>query len=388
MSAEGEGDRVGTRTSVPARSPSPGELRAPTSPAHSGSGKRILVLKLGALGNMVLSLSSFAAIRQHHPGATITLLTTAPYAGWMAESPWFDHVLVDARPAWWDFSGVLRLRRMLIDGGFDRVYDLQTSSRSCHYFRLFPRTARPEWSGIAPDCSHPDRRTDRNAVHDIDRQHAQLRQAGIIAFPPPDLSWSWGSGDIARFALPPRFALLVPGSSAHRPVKRWPAAHYRTVAAWLSERGIMPVVIGTAGERPLADAICAPAPRDNVPPTGPAARDLTGQTGFGELAGLAHAAVCAIGNDTGPMHLIATAGCPSLVLFSGDSDPARCAPRASSGAPPVRVLRRDNLAALPPQEVTAALAAMVPEATPPALPAAALPATTLPAATPAAEASA
>jgi hypothetical protein len=71
------------------------------------------------------------------------------------------------------------------------------------------------------------------------------------------------------------------------------------------------------------------------------------------------------------MHLIATAGCPSLVLFSGDSDPARCAPRAPSGAPPVRVLRRNNLAALPPQDVTAALAAMLPEATTPALPAAA-----------------
>jgi ADP-heptose:LPS heptosyltransferase len=318
---------------------------------------------------MVLSLGSFAAIRQHHPGATITLLTTAPYAGWMAGSPWFDGVLIDSRPAWWDVPGVLRLRRMLIDGRFDRVYDLQTSSRSGHYFRLFPRAVRPEWSGIAPDCSHPDRRTDRNAVHDIDRQHAQLRQAGITAFPPADLSWS--HGDIARLALPPRFALLVPGSSAHRPVKRWPATHYRTVAAWLSARDIMPVVIGTPGERPLADVICARATRDNALPTGPAAHDLTGQTSLGDLADLAHAAVCAIGNDTGPMHLIATAGCPSLVLFSGDSDPARCAPRAPSGAPPVRVLRRNNLAALPPQDVTAALAAMLPEATTPALPAAA-----------------
>ena len=315
---------------------------------------------------MVLSLSSFAAIRQSHPGATITLLTTAPYAAWMADSPWFDRVLIDSRPAWWDLAGVLRLRRTLIDGQLDRVYDLQTSSRSGHYFRLFPRTARPEWSGIVPDCSHPDRRTDRNAVHDIDRQHAQLRQAGITVFPPPDLSWS--HGDIARFALPPRFALLVPGSSAHRPVKRWPAAHYRTVATFLSARGITPVVIGSTNERPLADAIRAPATRDDARPPGPATRDLTGQTGFSELAALARAAVCAIGNDTGPMHLIATAGCPSLVLFSGDSDPARCAPRAPAGGPPVRVLRRNDLATLPPQEVIEALAAMAPDAIPPALP--------------------
>jgi ADP-heptose:LPS heptosyltransferase len=294
---------------------------------------------------MVLSLSSFAAIRRRHPDASITLLTTAPYAAWMAESPWFDRVLIDSRPAWWDLSGILRLRHMLLDGRFDRVYDLQTSSRSSHYFRLFPRASRPEWSGIAAGSSHPDRRLDRNVVHDIDRQHAQLRQAGVADFSPADLSWS--HGDVARLVLPSRFALLVPGSSAHRPVKRWPAAHYRTVANWLSAQGIEPLVIGTTGEHALADTIGA----------GTAARDLTGQTSFGDLTDLARAAVCAVGNDTGPMHLIATAGCPSLVLFSRDSDPARCAPRAGPDAFPVRVLRRDDLAALPPEEVVAALEA-------------------------------
>ena len=321
----------------------PDEPNTGSSPPANSRGARILVLKLGALGNIVLSLSSFAAIRRHHPGATISLLTTAPYAAWMAASPWFDRVLIDARPAWWDVSGVLRLRRMLADGRFDRVYDLQTSSRSSHYFRLLPRAARPEWSGIAAGCSHPDRRTDRNAVHDIDRQHAQLRQAGIADFPPPDLSWSQGDAD--RFALPPRFALLVPGSSAHRPVKRWPVDRYRGLAVWLADRGITPVVIGTAAERPLADAIRA----------GTTAHDLTGQTGFDDLADLARGAACAVGNDTGPMHLIATAGCPSLVLFSRDSDPARCAPRAPPHAPPVHVLRRDDLTTLPPPDVLAAL---------------------------------
>jgi len=306
----------------------------------------ILVLKLGALGNIILSLSAFAAIRQHHPGARITLLTTAPYADWMAGAPWFDHVLMDTRPALWNLPGVLRLRRMLRDGHFDRVYDLQTSSRSSHYFRLFPCAARPEWSGIAPGCSHPDRDPDRDRIHDIDRQHGQLRQAGIAVVPPPDLSWC--RGDIARFALPRPFALLVPGSAPHRPVKRWPAGHYRALAAWLAARGIVPVVLGTAGERMLAAAIGAGMLAEST-----GARDLTGQTSFGDLAELGRAALLAIGNDTGPMHLLAAAGCPSLVLFSRDSDPARCAPRAPPGASSVRVLRRDDLATLTLEEVTA-----------------------------------
>jgi ADP-heptose:LPS heptosyltransferase len=322
---------------------SPGGLRSPTSyagqersPSPSPS-PSILVLKLGALGNMVLSLSAFAAIRRHHADAKITLLTTAPYGEWMAASPYFNSVLIDARPAAWNILAVLRLRQMLVGGNFDRVYDLQTSSRSSWYFRLFPASARPEWSGIAPGCDFPDRDRDRDRIHDIDRQHGQLRQSGITDFPPADLKWS--HGDISRFALPHEIALLVPGSSAHRPIKRWPVAHYRALAIALERRGLIPIVVGT--ERDLGAAIAS----------GTAAIDLTGKTSFGDLADLGRIAAFAVGNDTGPMHLVAVAGCASVVLFSRDSDPARCAPRGHD----VRVLRRADLAELTPQEVLAAL---------------------------------
>ena len=303
------------------------------------SPRRILVLKLSALGNVVLSLSAFAAIRQHHRDAEITLLTTAPYAAWMAAAPYFDRVLVDHRPAWWNLPGVFRLRRMLVGGGFQRVYDLQTSGRSSRYLRLFPRRARPEWSGIATGCSHPDCDPARDRIHDIDRQHGQLRQAGISEIPPADLSWC--HGDLSRFDLPPRIALLVPGSSPHRPDKRWPVAHYRSLAAALAARGITPVMLGAAGERPLAEALCR----------GTQVIDLTGRTGFGDLAELGRTAELAVGNDTGPMHLLAVAGCPSVVLFSNASDPERCVPRGRW----VRALHRPNLADLTPEAVLDAL---------------------------------
>ena len=304
---------------------------------------RILVLKLSALGNVVLSLGPFAAIREHHADAEISLLTTSAYAAWMGTSPYFDRVLIDERPAWWDLPGVLRLRRMLTGPGFTRVYDLQTSSRSCHYFRLFPRHARPEWSGIATGCSHPDRNPDRAQIHDIERQYSQLRQAGITTAPPVDLSWS--RGDIARFSLPRAFAVLVPGSSSHRPLKRWPAERYRQLASDLIALGLTPVVVGTASEHGLARVICQD----------PRARDLTGQTSFGDLAELGRTAAFAVGSDTGPMHLLAAVGCPALVLFSRESDPIRCVPRAFGDGPPVRVLQRSDLAKLSREEVFAAL---------------------------------
>jgi ADP-heptose:LPS heptosyltransferase len=307
----------------------------------------VLVLKLGALGNVVLSFAAFAAIRRHHSDARISLLTTAPYADWMAGAPWFDQVLIDRRPDWWNLPGVWRLRRTLRAANPERVYDLQTSGRSSHYFRLFPPGARPDWSGIAPGCSHPDRDPDRGRIHDIERLIGQLQQAGITDFPTPDLTWC--RGDIARFALPRPFALLAPGSAPHRLLKRWPAAHYRVLANWLAAQGITPVVLGSAGEQSLAEAIRT---------TG--MRDLTGQTSFGDLADLGRAATMAIGNDTGPTHLLASVGCPSLVLFSRDSDPARCVPRPPSTAPAVRVLRRHDLADLAPEQVQAQVAEMLP----------------------------
>lgn len=315
------------------------ETRAPTCRAQRGSSRSpsILVLKLGALGNMVLSLGAFAAIRRHHADAAIALLTRAPYGNWMATSPYFDSVMIDTRPSPWNIPAVLRLRRLLTEGYFERVYDLQTSSRSSWYFRLFPASARPEWSGIAPGCSLPDSDPDRDRMHDIDRLQGQLRQAGVTEFPLADLSWS--RGDLARFALPHRIALLVPGSSAHRPVKRWPVAHYRGLAIALERRGLAPVVVGT--ERDLGAAIA----------NGTGAIDLTGKTSFGDLADLGRVAEFAVGNDTGPMHLLTVAGCAGLVLFSRDSDPARCAPRGRD----VRVLCRADLAELTLTEVLSAL---------------------------------
>ena len=83
----------------------------------------------------------------------------------------------------------------------------------------------------------------------------------------------------------------------------------------------------------------------------PATRDLTGQTSFGDIVALGRLALRAIGNDTGPMHLLVAAGCKATVLYSGASDPALTAPRGAV----VTVLRRPDLADLPVAEVAATL---------------------------------
>ena len=80
-------------------------------------------------------------------------------------------------------------------------------------------------------------------------------------------------------------------------------------------------------------------------------RSLAGETGLGDIVALARGAVCAVGNDTGPMHLIAAAGCPCVVLYSHESDPALCAQRG----PDVTIVRRERLADLSQEEVAGAV---------------------------------
>ena len=306
--------------------------------------ERILVIKHGGLGDWVLATGCFAAIRQHHPKGRITLLTAPAFADWGVRCGWFDEVWTDERPsliaepfAW------TRLRRRLIDAEFARVYDLQTSGRTGLYFRMLPRRRRPEWSGIAAGCSHPHRNPQANVMHTLAVRAEQLGIAGIAEVPAPTLDWL--DDAIDDLTLPEAFALVVPGGSAHRPEKRWPAARFADLARRLAARGTPPVLIGAAAEAPVLDEIVRQAP---------AAIDLGGRTGLGQIAVLARRATCAVGNDTGPMHIAATAGCPSVVLFGAASDPGRCAPCGET----VTVLRRVPLTGLSVDEVIGAVAAI------------------------------
>ena len=269
---------------------------------------RILVIRLGALGDMALSFSAFAAIRAHHAGAGVTLLTTAPYARLARDSPWFDDVRVDVRPGWTDLAGLWRLRRQLV--GFDRIYDLQTSRRSSRYFWL---AGRPAWSGIARGCSLPDSDPWRDLLHTIARQRGQLAAAGVAAAP-VDLDWLRRCGPV----LQGRTALLVPGNSgSHGGAKTWPLDRFCALAAALAQVGLRPVVVGGSAEATAGARIVSACP---------AALDLTGQTTIADLAGLAGRAALAVGGDTGPIHLAAVMGCRTLALFSRFSDPALAAP--------------------------------------------------------------
>jgi ADP-heptose:LPS heptosyltransferase len=304
------------------------------------AGARILVIKLSALGDIVQAFPAFDRIRAAHPTAHVTLLTTPAYAGLAADGPWFDAVAADGRPA--SVAGALKLIRRLRRGRYDVVYDLQGNDRTNVLFQAL-RPCPPRWSGVAFGCALPHRNPRRMNLHTLERQAEQLRDAGVWpdapiapgAAPAPDVSWMLALRPVLpeeALAETRPLALLVPGAAPHRPAKRWPAERYAELARGLEDLGFAVMLLGAAAERALARDIAAAAP---------GAIDLVGRTDFAGLVALGARAALAVGNDTGPMHLIAAAGAPSICLFSADSDPALCAPRGA-----VSVLREPDLADL------------------------------------------
>ena len=303
------------------------------TPPRSLAPRKILVIKLSALGDFVQALGPGAAIRRYHAADEITLLTTPAFAGLAEQSGFFDKVAIDCRPKPFNLSGWFALRRVLRSGRFDRVYDLQTSDRSSLYAWLFLPGHRPEWSGITWRCSHPHANLGRDPQHTIDKQAEQLLMAGIHPTPLPCCPAS--SRPLPAGLERRSFFLLIPGSSLRHPAKRWPARHYGELAQRLFEAtGALPVVIGGPGEEPLAAEIRAACR---------VAIDLVGRTQLTGLVDLADAADFTIGNDTGATHIAAAGGQPVVVLFSDATDPSRCAPRG----PAIHVLTSPRLDELP-----------------------------------------
>lgn len=297
----------------------------------------ILVIKHGALGDIILATGPMAAIRKHHPKAHIVLLTAKPYDGLLQNCPYFDKIWLDTKPKIWQFAALQKLRKLLNSQTFHRVYDLQTSQRSTSYFQLF--NTKPQWSGLVPgeffhDTPH------RTQSHTLDREREQLNLAGIYDISGPVIRWL--EGDISRFSIPEHYVALIPGGSAHRPEKRWPQHYYGELAAKLADKGIIPVLIGTQAESEVLSAIQGACPD---------AINLCGQTSFAELASLGRGAKAVVGNDTGPMHLMAATGSPSIVIFSFASNPAMCAPRGDK----VTILQKDTLETLTVDDVLCAL---------------------------------
>lgn len=298
--------------------------------------QNILVIKLSALGDFIQALGPMAAIRKHHKDARITLLTTRPYESFGQNCGYFDEVWIDDKPRWLNLIGWQNLKNKLKSGNFSRIYDLQNNDRTSLYFKLLSGKDTPEWVGAAKGASHSNQSPDRTKGHAIDGHKQTLALAGIKNVTIDTLDWM--QADIASFPLKKPFILIVPGSAPTRPEKRWPESHYARLCHMIHGWGYQPVLLGTRAEQKTIDDIIRACPE---------ALDLSQQTSFEHLASLGRAAAAAVGNDTGPMHLIAATGCPTFAIFSKHSDPVKHKPLGEN----VTLLEADNLDDLKAEDV-------------------------------------
>ena len=272
--------------------------------------ERILVIRLGALGDLIFCFQAFHEIRQAHPTAEIALLTRTPFVAFAQALPWFDHVFVETHPTLKTPGSWLELRKTIRDFGPNRVYDLQGKTRQTVLYALLGGPLGPEWSGAAPLCTFPRPWPPKPDMHFMDFISAQLRAANVPQQPPPDLSWF--DAPVEKFGLLSRYVVLVPGCSPKALYKRWPTEKFAELVAAMKRRSLTTVMIGSSADEDVALSLKKKAPD---------VQNLCGKTSLFELAGILRRAEGAIGNDTGPLHMAAALRTPTVALLSGRTNP-------------------------------------------------------------------
>lgn len=279
----------------------------------------VLVVRLGALGDVVHALPAAAALRAAHPDARIDWLVDAKHRPLLDLVPVIDRVVALERPS---ISGWVDVTRRLRQTKYDVALDFQGLLKSAVLARasgarrvlgfsvwhLREKTARPFYSdSVEAEGGHVIQKNLRllEALEIHDRR---------VTFPLADVA-SAAADDVARAAGGTPIALINPGAAW--PNKRWDSRRFGEVATFLRDvRGLAPFVLWGPGEKNLARAV--------VDASSGAARQAPA-TQIADVVALCRRASLVISGDTGPLHIAAAVGAPIVALF-GPTDPGRNGP--------------------------------------------------------------
>ena len=282
----------------------------------------ILIVRLGALGDVIHAIPAAAALRKAFPAAGIDWLVDAKHRDIVEFVTAIDRAIPLERPTLAGWTSVLRSLRQTT---YDVAIDLQGLMKSAVLARasgaarvigfsiwhLREKTARPFYSD-----AH-----EAEGGHVIRKNLRLLRALGVeddeIRFPLADVP-SPALDDLRRRIPADRpFALINPGAAW--PNKRWPPERFGELATFIqAECGMTPVVLWGPGEEFLADAVIAAS--SNAAVAAPPTR-------VSDVVGLARAAALLVSGDTGPLHIATAVGTPTVSLF-GPTDHERNGPYA------------------------------------------------------------
>jgi lipopolysaccharide heptosyltransferase I len=283
----------------------------------------ILIVRLGALGDIVHAIPAAAALRAAFPAARIDWLVDGKHREILELVTCIDDIIALERPT---IGGWLAVTRELRARGYDAALDFQGLMKSAVLARasgagrilgfsiwhLREKGARPFYS----ESLDPAR--DRAQRHVIYKNLSLIEALGVrdpgIEFPLRQVD-SPARDAIVAAANGAPFALLNPGAAW--PNKRWYTNRFGELAAFLREvRGVVPFVLWGPGEESLAKLVVE---------TSNGAAVMAPPTRLADLVEISRAASLVVSGDTGPLHIATAVGTPVVGIF-GPTDPMRNGP--------------------------------------------------------------
>jgi len=275
---------------------------------------RILVVRLGALGDIIHALPAAASLKHSYPGSRLTWAVERRWAPLLAGNPFVDRLVTVRRDS---PRGILETIRALREERYDFAVDLQGLIKSAVVASL----ARPE------RIFGFDQSLLRERAAGVFYSDKALTSSAHVVDRNLDLAAAAGASNVLRtFPLPmgqpqgelPQGDFVLASPLAGWRSKQWPEAHYRALALRLRRELAIPLVLDGPSDAAFTE----------IPEA------LTHTSG---LPGLIHAtrrAAAVIGVDSGPLHLAAALGKPGVAIY-GPTDPVRNGPYGES----IRVLR-------------------------------------------------
>ncbi|ADE16419.1 glycosyl transferase family 9 [Nitrosococcus halophilus Nc 4] len=270
--------------------------------------QRVLIIKLGALGDIIIATPHIKQIVRSYPEAEIWLLTAPEFASLFEEHPNLGVKPFPRKGLQSLFAPLQWIRSQ----SFEVVFDLQGSDRSKMMTALSGATRR---YGLGPGFPYthcpPNKGIVNGEVHSFSRLNRLLETAGLAAVQAGAYleaseeqrlkvrDWLGKQGLLDR-----EIVLIHAGSSTRWESKRWVTAHFVTLATVLEQQGITVVWVGGSEDVQLNQVLSQTA-----------GIDASGAFSLLELTELARHARFAVTTDSAPMHAIAAADIPVYALF-------------------------------------------------------------------------
>ena len=287
----------------------------------------ILIVRLGALGDIVHTIPAAAALRRAFPDATIDWIVDERHRDILELVAGIDRVILLERPV---RRGWIEATRALRAGNYDVALDFQGLMKSAVLARasgarrvlgfsiwhLREKGARPFYSESI-ETSSPE----EGATLHVARKNLQLLKAlgietDVLEFP-LRRSPSAARDTMLEQAAEVPIALINPGAAW--PNKRWYSDRFGELAAFLHDvRGMVPFILWGPGEEELAERA--------IEASQGVAR-LAPPTSVTDLVEICRVAALMVSGDTGPLHIASAVGTPVVGIF-GPTDPDRNGPWA------------------------------------------------------------